>query len=115
MNKIEINKSAEFAWKKIKPNFNRIDLDSASEEIILEYLRSELTRWQLGETITAENSAQTAQKVLELRRQETSTFDGVSGVLTALSSVVPTALEALQRERDEEAKQLAASMPVVKA
>lgn len=114
MNRMEINKSAESAWKKVKPTFKLIKLDNAGEDIIREYLRSELFRWQFGETITAENSAQMAQKILKQRQQDTTTFEGVSRVLAILTSFVPIALEAVQRDRDEEARQIAMSMSAIK-
>ena len=113
-NNREIDKAAEYGWKRVKNIFKSVELDRASEDIIKEYLRAELLRWQYGETITVENSAQSAQKIAEQRRQETATFDGLSGVLKTLSSFVPTAFEMLQKERDEEAQKLAASMSAIK-
>ena len=113
-NNREIHKAAEYGWKRIKPTFKLIKLDSASEDIILEYFRTELVRWQYGETVTKENSAQSAQNVLNRRRQETATFEELSGLMKTLSSLVPVALEMLQKERDEEAQQLAASMSAIK-
>lgn len=111
---MEITKAAEFAWRKVKSSFKPIKLDEAGEDIIKEYLRAELTRWQFGEAITTDSSAQTAQKVLQRRRQDTTTFDGVSRVLKLLSPFVAQALEAMQRDRNEEAQRLASSMSAIK-
>ena len=113
-NRTEIDKVAEHGWKRIKPVFNRVKLDSASEDIIVEYFRTELIRWQYGETVTKENSAQSAQDILNRRRQETATFEELSNLMKTLSLLVPMAIEMMQDERDEEARKLAATMPAIK-
>ena len=113
MTRKEIEMSAETALKKLKRLFN-VKFDKAGDDILREYLRSELINWQHGKEVTAENSERLCQEILTRRKHETTSFDELSRVMTNVSLLVPTAIEALQRDRDEEAQQIAETMPAIK-
>ena len=89
-------------------------LDDAGTDIIREYVQTDLKNWKRGEKITVGNSAALVKEILSRRSHETETFDEVINALTALYMKFPNFVEDQQRQREAEAKILAAVMPAIK-
>ena len=116
MTRKEIAGLAAWTAKSIKDTLTQDGrkLDDAGEDIIREYVQTDLLNWERGAKITVENSAQLVQEIMLRRRHETATEDEVFNALAILSSKFPAFVEKFQREREAEAKILAESMPAVK-
>lgn len=89
-------------------------LDDAGTDIIREYVQTDLKNWKRGEKITVGNSAALVKEILSRRSHETETFDEVISALTVLYMKFPDFVEDQQRQREAEAKRLAAVMPAIK-
>ena len=116
MNSREIAEMAAWTAKSIKDSLamDGRRLDDAGEDIIKEYLRTDMRKWQLGEKITLESSSQLVKEILSRRRHETGTFDEVFSALLVLSSKFPDFVASNLRQREAEAKRIAAKMPAIK-
>ena len=116
MNKKEIAELAAWTAKSIKDALamDGRKLDAAGEDIIREYVQSDLLNWQRGEKITLENSSKLVQEIFTRRRHETKTEDEVFNAMMILCSKFPAFVESQQRERESEAERLAETMPAVK-
>ncbi len=116
MNKKEIAELAAWTAKSIKDTLTMDGrkLDAAGEDIIREYVQTDLTNWQRGEKISVESSAQLVQEIFTRRRHETKTEDEVFNAMMILCSKFPAFVESQKREREAEAERLAEKMPAVK-
>ena len=90
------------------------ELDDAGEDIIREYVQAALTKWHRGEKINLENLSALLTEIFKRRQHETKNADEVMNSMLILGSKFPAFVEQNQRERDEEAKKLAAEIPAVK-
>ncbi len=116
INSKEISELAAWAAKNIKEILitGGRKLDDAGEDIIREYVQTELKNWQLGEKITLENSSRLVDEILSRRQHETETLDEVMNALFLISAKFPGFVEENLRQREAEARILAAKMPAVK-
>ena len=116
MDKKEIAYLASWTAKAIKDTLTQDgrQLDDAGEDIIREYVQTDLTNWERGEKITLDSSSKLVAKILERRRHETNTLSEVCNALMVLCSKFPEFVEENLREREAEARRLAASMPAIK-
>lgn len=116
MDKKEIAELAAWTAKAIKNTLTNDgrQLDDAGEDIIREYVATDLLNWQRGERITLEKSARLAQEIFARRRGETKNEDEVFNALSVLYSKFPAFVESNLRKREAEAQRLAASMPAIK-
>lgn len=116
MTRKEIADLAAWTAKSIKDTLETDgrQLDDAGEDIIREYVQTDLRNWQLGKKITLETCEQTVQEILSRRSHETGTLNEVCNALMILSSKFPAFVESNLREREAEAKRLAETMPAVK-
>ena len=116
MNSREIDSLAAWTAKSIKETLTAEGrkLDDAGEDIIREYIQSDLKNFQRGEKITLENSARLVDEILARRRHETTTLGEVMNALSILSAKFPVFVEESLRQREEEAKRIAAKMPAIK-
>lgn len=116
MTKREIDEMAAWTAKSIQEALKTDgrELDDAGKDIIREYVQSDLQNWKRGEKVTLENSKNLVAEILSRRHQETKTLGEVLNALTVLCSKFPSFIEAQQREREAEARILAAVMPAIK-
>lgn len=89
-------------------------LDDAGEDIIREYVQTDLQNWQRGEKVSVDSSMQLAKEILTRRNHETKTADRVEFAMNVICSKFPSFVEAYQRGRDAEAARIARSMPAIK-
>ena len=90
------------------------ELDGAGEDIIREYVQASLTKWQRGEKINLENLSTLLTEIFQRRQHETKNADEVMNSMLILGSKFPSFVEEHQRERDAEAKRIAAAIPAIK-
>ena len=116
MNSREIDSLAAWTAKSIKDalSVEGRRIDDAGEDIIREYVQSDLKNFRRGEKITLESSARLVEDILSRRRHETTTLDEVINALSILSSKFPAFVEDNLRQREEEARRIAAKMPAIK-
>lgn len=95
-------------------NKNDIKLDDASESIIREYVQAELTNWQRENKYIPEMSAQLVRDILSRRLQETTAPFETAETLKLIFANLPALFDKIQREREAEAKALAAKLPAIK-
>ena len=116
MNNKEIDSLAAWTAKSIKDTLTMDDrkLDDAGEDIIREYVQSDLKNFQRGEKITLESSALLVEEILSRRRHETATLAEVRNALSILSLKFPAFVEDTLRQREEEARKIAAKMPAIR-
>ncbi len=116
MDKKEIAELAAWTAKSIKDTlaYDGRQLDDAGEDIIREYVQTDLLNWQRGAKITLESSSLTVQKILERRRHETNTLNEVCSALMILCSKFPDFVASNMRAREAEAEIIADTLPAVK-
>ena len=112
----EIAELATWTAKSIQDSVKESgrELDDAGTDIVREYVQSSLLKWQRGEKISHENLSKLVSEIFLRRRHETKNEDEVMNAIMVLGAKFPAFVENNQRERDEEAKKLAAEIPVVK-
>ena len=117
MNEREIVALANQTAKEIRQSITeggRV-LDDSGEDIIREFLRASLRMWQHGKKVTPESMASLITEIIQRRRHETQTETEVMNAMVIFGAKFPAFVENDQRERDAEAKLIAATMPAVKA
>ncbi|MBR0261835.1 MAG: hypothetical protein IJQ85_08600 [Selenomonadaceae bacterium] len=112
----EISELAKWTAKSIQDAVREggRELDDAGTDIIREYVKSSLLMWQRGEKISHENLSRLFNEIFLRRHQETKNEDEVMNAMLILGSKFPSFVEENQRQREAEAKILAAKMPTVK-
>lgn len=117
MNEREINELAAWTAKEIRNAVieeGRL-FDSAGEDILREYIRTCLINWQREGIATLEACSQQVTEIFQRRKHETQTELEVFNAMMIFGSKFPAFARNNQRERDEEAAQIAATLPAVKA
>ena len=112
----EIARVAKITARKCRRGLNKcnIKLDDASESIICEYVQTELTNWQRENKYVPEMSIQFIQEILSRRLNETTVPYETAETLKLIFANLPALFDKIQRERESEAKELAAKLPAIK-
>ena len=112
----EIAHAAKIMARKCRRGLKKCDikLDDAAENIICEYVQTELKNWQRENKYIPEISAQLVEKILSTRLQETATPFETVETLKLIFANLPVLFDKIQREREAEAKELAAKLPAIK-
>ena len=116
MTRKEISEMSKWTAKSIQDAVKEggRELDDAGTDIIREYVQSSLLMWQRGEKISHESLSRLLNEIFLRRHQETKNEDEIMNAMLILGSKFPAFVEENQRQRDAEAKILAAKMPAIK-
>lgn len=117
MTQKEINELAAWTAKTIRDTIEEAGrtLDDAGEDIIREYVQACLLHRERTGTATLEDCANLVTEIFQRRKHETTTELEAFNAMMIIGSKFPAFVRENQMARDEEAAQIAATLPAVKA